>query len=174
MVYEFLYRWIANGPSSNIHLVSFIVNFLYLHAILSKISSLTYEAKKFILSIQREPIFSCLVFPVFVYFLPLHAFSTVIFLSNFLAAVQDRQFIFGVQIENYLLYHGIENRSSPLQIPCLFLSLHSNLSKTSPQMCEMERYFGIQVNNDKVNCGIENWPFLVCFSPYLIAVLSLP
>ena len=44
------------------------------------------------------------------------------FVKDFCETVQVRVFIFGMQVDNDVLYRGIANQPSPLILPCIYLS----------------------------------------------------
>ena len=43
------------------------------------------------------------------------------FVKDFSETVQVRVFIFGVQVDNDILYRGIANQPTPLILPCIYL-----------------------------------------------------
>ena len=43
------------------------------------------------------------------------------FIKDFCETVQARVFIFGMQVDNDVLYRGIANQSSPAYFPCIYL-----------------------------------------------------
>ena len=60
-------------------------------------------------------------------FLPFHTLNDEIFVKDFSETVQARVFIFGMQIDNDVLYCGIANQPSPAyssQYSSIFLSLY--------------------------------------------------
>ena len=59
-----------------------------------------------------------------------------IFIKDFSETVQARVVIFGMQVDNDVLYHGTANQPSPLILPCiyLFFFLSTFLSKISTQL----------------------------------------
>ena len=56
-----------------------------------------------------EPAFSSLFFPVLYNFLSFHTLNDEIFVEDFSETVQARVFIFGMQVDNDVLYRGIAN-----------------------------------------------------------------
>ena len=63
-----------------------------------------------------------------------------IFVKEFCETVQARVFIFGMLVDNDVLYHGIVNQPSPAYSSLylsIFLSLHFS-SKISPQLYRIE------------------------------------
>ena len=86
---------------------------------------------------QPSPAFSSLYLSDFLSF---HTLNDKIFVKDFFETVQARVFIFGMQIDNDVLYCGIANQPTPLILPCIYLfffSLHFS-SKISPQLCRIE------------------------------------
>ena len=88
-----------------------------------------------------EPAFSCLLFLVFVRF-SFFPYFDEIFVIDFSKTVQARVFIFGMQVDNYVLYRGIANQPSPayssLYLSKVFsFSLHFS-SKIFPQLYRIE------------------------------------
>ena len=60
-------------------------------------------------------------------FLSFHTLNDEIFIKEFCETVQARVFIFGMQIDNDVLYHGIVNQPSPAYYSMylsIFLSLY--------------------------------------------------
>ena len=54
-------------------------------------------------------------------FLSVHTLNDEIFVKDFSETVQARVFIFGMQIDNDVLYLGIANQPTPLYLPCIYL-----------------------------------------------------
>ena len=103
------------------------------------------------------------------------------FVKDFCETVEARVFIFGMQVDNDVLYRGIANQPSPVySSPYLsdFLSFHTlndeifvkDFSKT---VLARVFIFGMQVDNDVLYCGIANQPTLAYSSLYLSIFLSL-
>ena len=67
-------------------------------------------------------------------------FLSKVLVKDISTTVKDRNFIFGIQVHNYKLYHGIENGPSPicssLFVPFSFFPDFS--SKISPQPFKIE------------------------------------
>ena len=66
-----------------------------------------------------------------------------------------------------MLYRGIANGHSPIcsSLPFFFPS-RIFVKDISTTVEDRNFKHGIQVNNDKLYCGIENGPSLICFSLY--------
>ena len=101
--------------------------------------------------------------------------------KDFCETVQARVFIFGMQVDNDVLYHGIANQPS-LAYSSLylsdFLSFHTlNDEIFVKDFCETVQarvfIFGMQVDNDVLYSGIANQPFPAYSSLYLSIFLSL-
>ena len=88
----------------------------YLHNYITHEVHILYAGWQWqVVSWDRRPAFSCLFFHVYMFtFLSLYAFRTVIFRQNISKTIQDRNFIFGIQVDNGKLYHRIENEPSPI------------------------------------------------------------
>ena len=88
------------------------------------------------------------------------------FVEDFCATVQARVFIFCMQVDNDVLYRGIENQPSPAYSSLYlsdFLSFHTlNDEIFVKDFCETVQarvfIFGMQVDNDVLYCGIANQP----------------
>ena len=66
---------------------------------------------------QPSPAYSSLYSSNFLSFHTLVKF----FVKDFCETVQARVVIFGVQVDNEILYRGIANQPSPLILPCIYL-----------------------------------------------------
>ena len=89
---------------------------------------------------QPSPAYSSLYFSDFLSF---HTLNDEIFVKDFSETVQARVFIFGMQIDNDVLYRGIVNQPTPAYSSMylyIFLSLYIFLqsSKISPQLYRIE------------------------------------
>ena len=97
------------------------------------------------------------------------------FVKDFCETVQARVFIFGMQVDNDVLYCGIANQPSPAYSSLYlsdFLSFHNLNDEIFVQgFCETVQarvfIFGRQVDNDVVYRGIANQPSPAYSSPYL-------
>ena len=86
------------------------------------------------------------------------------FVRDFCETVQDRVVIFGMQVDNDVLYRGIANQPSPAYSSLYlsnFLSFHtSNDEIFLKDFCETTQarvfIFGMQVDNDVLYHGIVN------------------
>ena len=95
--------------------------------------------------------------------------------------VQARVVIFGMQVDNDVLYRGIANQPSPLILPCIcliFFLFHTlNDEIFVKDFCETVQarvfIFGMQVDNDVLYRGIANQPTPAYSSLYLSIFLSL-
>ena len=102
------------------------------------------------------------------------------FVKDFCETVQARVFIFGVQVDNDVLYCGIANQPSPAYSSLYlsdFLSFHTlNDEIVVKDFCETVQarvfIFGMQVDNDVLYRGIANQPSAYS-SLYLSIFLSL-
>ena len=117
---------------------------------------------------QPSPAYSSLYLSDFLSF---HTLNNESFVKDFCETVQARVVIFGMQVDNDVLYSGIANQPSSAY-SFLYLSIFSFSllfsSKISPQLYRVETsYFGIHVHDDKLYCGIENGPSPICSSLYL-------
>ena len=109
-------------------------------------------------------------------FLSFHTLNDEIFVKDFSETVQARVFIFGMQVDNDVLYRGIANQPTPVYSSLylsIFLSLYSFVKDTSSTVWDKNFKFGMQVQNDKLYHGIENGSSPVCSSLYLFIFLSL-
>ena len=103
------------------------------------------------------------------------------FVKDFCETVQARVVIFGMQVDNDVLYRGIVNQPSPAYSSLYlsdFLSFHTlNDEIFVKDFCETVRarvfIFGMQVDNDVLYRGIANQPTPACSSQYLSVFLSL-
>ena len=94
---------------------------------------------------------------------------------------QDRVFIFGMQVDNDVLYRGIANQPSPAYSFLYlsdFLSFHTLndviFVKDFPETLQARAFiFGMQVDNDVLYCGIVHQPSSAYSSLYLFIFLSL-
>ena len=95
--------------------------------------------------------------------------------------MQARVFIFGMQVDNDVLYRGIANQPSPAYSSLYlsdFLSFHTlNDEIFVKDFCETVPagvlIFGMQVDNDVLHRGIANQPSPAYSSLYLSIFLSL-
>ena len=103
------------------------------------------------------------------------------FVKDFCETVQARVVIFGMQLDNDVLYCGIANQPSPAYSSLYlsdFLSFHTlndeifvkDFSETVQARVVI---FGMQVDNDVLYLGIVNQPSLGYSSLYLSIFLSL-
>ena len=70
-------------------------------------------------------------------FLSFYTLNDEIFLKNFSETVQARVFMFGMQVDNDVLYRGIANQPSPVYSSLYFIYFSFSLyfsSKISPQL----------------------------------------
>ena len=127
---------------------------------------------------QPSPAYSSLYLSNFLSF---HTLNDEIFVSDFCETVQARVFIFGMQVDNDVLYRGIANQPfsaySSLYLSN-FLSFHTlNDEIFVSDFCETVQarvfIFGMQVDNDVLYRGIANQPFSAYSSLYLSIFLSL-
>ena len=103
------------------------------------------------------------------------------FVKDFCETVEARVFIFGMKVDNDVLYRGIGNQPSPAYSSLYlsdFLSFHTlNDEIFVKDFCETVEarvfIFGMQVDNDVLYCGIANQPTLSYSSLYLSICLSL-
>ena len=101
--------------------------------------------------------------------------------KDFSACVQARVFIFGMQIDNDVLYSGIVNQPSPSYSSLYlsdFLSFHTLnddiFVKDFSEIVQARVFiFGMQVDNDALYRGIANQPSPSYSSLYLSIFLSL-
>ena len=103
------------------------------------------------------------------------------FVKDFCETVQARVVIFGMQVDNDVLYCGIANQPSPAYSSVYlsdFLSFHAlNDEIFVKDFCETLQarvfIFGMVVNNDMLYRGIGNQPSPAYSSLYLSIFLSL-
>ena len=103
------------------------------------------------------------------------------FVKDFCETVQARVFIFGMQVDNEVLYRGIVNQPSPAYSSLYlsdFLSFHTLndeilVKDFSETMQARVFIFGMQVDNEVLYHGIANQPTPAYFSLYLSIFLSL-
>ena len=104
-------------------------------------------------------------------------FLSKFFVKDISTTVQDRYFIFGIQVHNDKLYRGIANGHSPICSSfCLFLFLSFQIfvKDISTTIKDRNFIFGIQVHNHKSYRGIENGPSPTCSSFYLFLFFFFP
>ena len=102
------------------------------------------------------------------------------FVKDFYETVEARVFIFGMQVDNDVLYCGIANQPSPAYSFLYlsnFLSFHTlNDEIFVKDFCETVEarvfIFGMQVDNDVLYCGIANQPSPAYSFLYLSDFLS--
>ena len=103
------------------------------------------------------------------------------FVKDFCETMQARVFIFGMQVDNDVLYRGIANQPTPAYSSLYlsdFLSFHTlNDEIFVKDFCETMQarvfIFGMQVDNDVLYSGIANQPTPAYSSLYLSFFLSL-
>ena len=103
------------------------------------------------------------------------------FVNAFCETVQARVFIFGMQVDNDVLYRGNANQPSPAYSSLYlsdFLSFHTLndeiFVKDISETVQARVYiFGMQVDNDVLYGGIANQPSSAYSSMYLYIFLSL-
>ena len=103
------------------------------------------------------------------------------FVKDFCETVQARVFIFGMQVDNDVSYHGIANQPSPAYSSLYlsdFLSFHTlNYEIFVKDFSETVQarvfIFGMQVDNDVLYRAIANQPTPAYPSLYLSIFLSL-
>ena len=103
------------------------------------------------------------------------------FVKDFCDTVQARVFIFGMQVDNDILYRGIANQPSPAYSSLYlsdFLSFHTlNDEIFVKGFCDTVQarvfIFGMQVDNDVLYRRIANQPTPAYSSLYLSIFLSL-
>ena len=102
------------------------------------------------------------------------------FVKDFSETVQARVFIFGMQVDNDVLYLGIANQPSPAYSSLYlsdFLSFHTLMKFFVKDFSETVQarvfIFGMQVDNDVLYRGIANQPSPAYSSLYLSIFLSL-
>ena len=88
------------------------------------------------------------------------------FVKDFCETVKTRVVIFGMQVDNDVVYGGIANQPSPLILPCIcpifFLSILWMKKFFVKDFCETVQarvfIFGLQVDNDILYFGIADQP----------------
>ena len=103
------------------------------------------------------------------------------FVKDFCETVQARVFIFGMQVDNDVLYGGIANQPSSSYSSLYlsnFLSFHTVndeifVKDFSETVQARVFIFGMQVDNDVLYGGIANQPSPAYSSLYLSILLSL-
>ena len=103
------------------------------------------------------------------------------FVKDFCETVEARIFIFGMQVDNDVLYRGIANQPSPAYSSLCFsnfLSFHTLndeifVKDFSETVLATVFIFGMQVDNDVLYCGIANQPTFAYSFLYLSIFLSL-
>ena len=103
------------------------------------------------------------------------------FVKDACETVEARVFMFGIQVDNDVLYRGIANQHSPAYSSLYlsdFLSFHTLndeifVKDSSETVLARVFIFGMQVDNDVLYCGIANQPTLAYSSLYLSTFLSL-
>ena len=127
---------------------------------------------------QPSPAYSSLYLSNFLSFQTL---NDDIFVKDFSEIVQASVFIFGMHVDNDVLYCGIANQPSPAYSSLYlsdFLSFHTlNDDIFVKDFCEIVQarvfIFGMQVDNDVLYRGIANQPSPAYTSLYLSIFLSL-
>ena len=127
---------------------------------------------------QPSPAYSSLYLSDFLSF---HTLNEEIFVKDFSETVQARVFIFGMQVDNDVLYHGIANQPSPAYSSLYlsdFLSFHTLneeifVKDFSETVQARVFIFGMQVDNEVLYRGIANQPTPAYSSLYLSIFLSL-
>ena len=101
------------------------------------------------------------------------------FVKDFSETVQARVFIFGMQVDNNVLYGGIANQSSPAYSSLYlsnFISFHTLNDEMFRQIFEIVQarviIFGMPVDNDVLYRGIANQPSPAFSYLYLSNFLS--
>ena len=103
------------------------------------------------------------------------------FVKDFCETVQDTVFIFGMQVDNDVLYRGIANQPSDAY-SSLYLSYFLSFYTLNDEIfvkdfCETVQarvfIFGMQIDNDVLYRGIANQPSPAYSSVYLSTFLSL-
>ena len=103
------------------------------------------------------------------------------FVKDFSETVKARVVIFGMQVDNDVLYRGIANQSSPAYSSLYlsnFLSFHTLndeiFVKDISEIVQARVFiFGMQVDNDVLYRGILNQPSPAYSSLYVSILLSL-
>ena len=114
-------------------------------------------------------------------FLSFHTLNDEIFVQDFCETVQARVFIFGMQVDNDVMYREIANQPSPASYFLYlsdFLSFHTLndelfVKDFSETVQARVFIFGMQVDNDVLYRGIANRPSPAYSSLYLSIFLSL-
>ena len=114
-------------------------------------------------------------------FLSFHTLNDENFRQDFSEIVQARVFVFGMQVDNDVLYRGIANQPSPAYSSLYlsdFLSFHTLndeiFVKDFSEIVQARVFiFGMQVDNDVMYSGIVNQPSPAYSSLYLSILLSL-
>ena len=127
---------------------------------------------------QPSPAYSSLYLSTFLSF---HTLNDEIYVKDFCETVQARVVIFGMQVDNDVLYHGIGNQPSPAyssQYLSDFLTFHTlNDEIFVKDFCETVQarvfIFGMQVDKNVLYLGIANQPSPAYSSLYLSIFLSL-
>ena len=127
---------------------------------------------------QPSPAYSSLYFSNFLSF---HTLNDEIFVKDFCEIVQATVFIFGMQVDNDVLYRGIANQPSPAYSSLYlsnFLSFHTLndeifVNDFSETVQARVFIFGMQVDNDVLYRGIANQHTPIYSSLYLSIFLSL-
>ena len=127
---------------------------------------------------QPSPAYSSLYLSNFLSF---HTLNDEFFVKGFSETVLARVFIFGMQVDNDVLYRGIANQSSPAYSSLYlsdFLSFHTLNDETfvkgfSETVLARVFIFGMQVDNDVLYRGIANQSSHAYSSLYLSIFLSL-
>ena len=126
---------------------------------------------------QSSPAYSSLYLSDFLSF---HTLNDEIFVKDFSETVQARVFIFGMQIDNDVLYRGIANQPTPAY-SSLYLSDFLSFHTLNDEIFVKDFYetvqarvflFGMQVDNDVLYRGIANQPTPAYSSLYLSIFLS--
>ena len=136
---DVLYRGIANQPTpaySSLYLSNFLSFHTLNDEIFVKDFSETVQARVFIFGMQVDndvlycgianqpsPAYSSLYLSNFLSF---HTLNDEIFVKDFSETVQARVFIFGMQVDNDVLYRGIANQHTPAY-SYLYLSIFLSL-----------------------------------------------
>ena len=126
---------------------------------------------------QPSPAYSSLYLSNFLSF---HTLNEEIFVKDLCEIVQAWVVIFGMQVDNDVVYRGIANQPSPLILPCIcpifFLSILWMRKFFIKDFCETVQarvfIFGMQVDNDVLYRGIANQPSPAYSSLYLSNFLS--
>ena len=103
------------------------------------------------------------------------------FVKDFCETVQARVDIFGMQVDNDVLYRGIANQPSPAYsslylsnfLPFYTLNDEIFIKDFSENVQTRVFIFGMQVDNDILYCGIANQPTPAYSSLFLSIFLSL-